>query len=592
MSLFEGVEFRGTFRGYQQRVLDNLDGYVAKGKLNIVAAPGSGKTILGLEIIRRLGEACLIISPTNATRDHWGKRFSEYFLGEERALKDFFSTDLEKAGVINAITYEDLEEYMESYADDGEKKSFKLRRMMREGRIHTICLEEPHHLNAKCLTALENMRELLEKDVKFLSLTTTPPCGYEEAERKRFFQVCGEIDVRISASELVAEKILCPYQERIYFSAPSKEEAVLLQEYVERVQSALEELGRLECVQASIKTAKRWDIMWAYRYNQLYDKMKRSTPEAYIPMLQLLQYYGLRINKYRAKQLTGKKKLPPVRWKDMQIALQFLTDHYDILGEHRKFIMQVLRKYNLYQRKKVQLVPDELIQKIFLVSVGKLVGIREIVGKEYRTLGKALRLLVFTEGIPANVRNVAYVGTQQEFTTIDVISIFETVRRQEIEVKIGVLANNLLILPIFEELQGTMMRMDPLGDTGYAKVDFFGGMPEAVDMVKDLFREGKLQVLIGDQALLEEDWVESGINSLILPGFTRDFSLANAMCGIALQRAAEQPEKNVNIWHLTTWMPEDGENIGKWRKGSLGKDKAWYKASLWKRCLPRKQRRN
>lgn len=64
MTGFENVHFKGTFRDYQQRVLDNAGGYLDDGKINVVAAPGSGKTTLGLELIRRLGMPCLILSPT------------------------------------------------------------------------------------------------------------------------------------------------------------------------------------------------------------------------------------------------------------------------------------------------------------------------------------------------------------------------------------------------------------------------------------------------------------------------------------------------------------------------------------------------
>lgn len=46
MDKFEKVHFKGSFRDYQQRVLDNADRYLKDGKINIVAAPGSGKTVL------------------------------------------------------------------------------------------------------------------------------------------------------------------------------------------------------------------------------------------------------------------------------------------------------------------------------------------------------------------------------------------------------------------------------------------------------------------------------------------------------------------------------------------------------------------
>ena len=50
---YEGIlEFKGTWRRYQARVLEHADRYMADGKIHIVAAPGSGKTTLGIELIR------------------------------------------------------------------------------------------------------------------------------------------------------------------------------------------------------------------------------------------------------------------------------------------------------------------------------------------------------------------------------------------------------------------------------------------------------------------------------------------------------------------------------------------------------------
>ena len=60
---FNNISFKGVFRDYQQRVLDNSSKFLFDGKINIVAAPGSGKTILGLELIRRLDAPCIIFSP-------------------------------------------------------------------------------------------------------------------------------------------------------------------------------------------------------------------------------------------------------------------------------------------------------------------------------------------------------------------------------------------------------------------------------------------------------------------------------------------------------------------------------------------------
>ena len=79
--MWEDVRFDGTFRDYQQRILDESDRYLRQGRLHIVAPPGSGKTILGLELIRRAGAAALVFSPTVAIAGQWIDRFTTHFTG-------------------------------------------------------------------------------------------------------------------------------------------------------------------------------------------------------------------------------------------------------------------------------------------------------------------------------------------------------------------------------------------------------------------------------------------------------------------------------------------------------------------------------
>ena len=48
------LKFKYTWRKYQARVLENTQKYVSDGRVHIVAAPGSGKTTLGIELIARM----------------------------------------------------------------------------------------------------------------------------------------------------------------------------------------------------------------------------------------------------------------------------------------------------------------------------------------------------------------------------------------------------------------------------------------------------------------------------------------------------------------------------------------------------------
>ena len=59
------LHFKGTWRSYQQRVLDKYDRYSQDRKIHIVAAPGSGKTTLGIELIKRIRLLGFNLSPIN-----------------------------------------------------------------------------------------------------------------------------------------------------------------------------------------------------------------------------------------------------------------------------------------------------------------------------------------------------------------------------------------------------------------------------------------------------------------------------------------------------------------------------------------------
>lgn len=100
---FNNVMFKGEFRDYQQRVLDNSAKFLSDGKINIVAAPGSGKTILGLEINRRLGSGTIIMSPTVTIREQWKKRFEDSFIDELDDVNNYVSYDLNDIKLIKYL---------------------------------------------------------------------------------------------------------------------------------------------------------------------------------------------------------------------------------------------------------------------------------------------------------------------------------------------------------------------------------------------------------------------------------------------------------------------------------------------------------
>ena len=245
--MFEGAAFRGTFRSYQQRILDNADKYLSDGRINVVAAPGSGKTVLGLELILRLAKPCIILSPTTTIRDQWGQRFIENFMPDGAEPSKYVSFDFNSCAKITSVTYQALYSAVEKVrCAEGEEQidysELDIFKAVRELGIGTICLDEAHHLQNEWQRALEKFLEELKGEVKIIALTATPPYDANAGEWKRYLSVCGEIDEEIFVPELVKQGTLCPHQDYVWFNYPSENEISEFDDYSERVKEALKEL--------------------------------------------------------------------------------------------------------------------------------------------------------------------------------------------------------------------------------------------------------------------------------------------------------------------------------------------------------------
>jgi len=249
MTGFENIHFHGTFRDYQQRVLDSADRFLKDGKINIVAAPVSGKTVLGLELIRRLGAPCIILSPTTSIREQWGQRLRDLFLDDKSQYTSLFSNDLHNVKLINSITYQALYTSMEKVSskedDDTDLSDIDMFETIKKFGIKTICLDEAHHLRNEWQKALEKFIATLEGNVKIISLTATPPYDAEYAEWSRYVKICGEIDEEIFVPELVGQNTLCPHQDYIYFNYPAESEIAAYERHKENADAALREIGTL-----------------------------------------------------------------------------------------------------------------------------------------------------------------------------------------------------------------------------------------------------------------------------------------------------------------------------------------------------------
>ena len=544
-TMFESVKFNGTFRDYQQRVLDNSIEYLNDGKINIVAAPGSGKTVLGLELIVRLKEPCLILSSTTTIRNQWGDRFAEHFLNGKNAA-DYISYDLKNPKPITSVTYQALHAAVKRLKDseNGEDySSFDFYKQIEKHGIKTICLDEAHHLQNEWQKALSNMMSELNGKVKTIALTATPPYDASPNEWDRYMDVCGEIDEEISVPELVREKSLCPHQDYIYFNYPTQQESAAISDYRTRAVQAVQELYSSPLMQTvNGKLTKR---------NEDYDFLYTNADDI-INLLVLIKDANLTPDKKIARILGVKSILPRADAARLTGAVNFLIGGELLSEDERETCLAIFKRHGVCERGKVCLELNEKLKKQLIASTGKLSAISEIVKSEKANKRDELRMLILTDYIKGD--ELALIGSADKPDTISVVSVFETVRRTGAQV--AALSGSLVILPDYcKELlknSGADFSFSPLGDTGYGKFDFRTDNREKVRLVGELFENNAFSVLVGTKSLLGEGWDAPCINSLILASFVGSFMLSNQMRGRAIRTDKAHADKSANVWHLVT----------------------------------------
>lgn len=103
--LFSHLKFAHPWRNYQQKFLNDISGHLSDTHLHIIAPPGSGKTILGIELMRRLGKKTLVLAPTLTIRNQWQERMVAFFSASEETT---FSFDPAAPADVTFITYQAL----------------------------------------------------------------------------------------------------------------------------------------------------------------------------------------------------------------------------------------------------------------------------------------------------------------------------------------------------------------------------------------------------------------------------------------------------------------------------------------------------
>jgi hypothetical protein len=571
------MQFKGVWRDYQARVLAEMDGHLADGRLHIVAAPGSGKTVLGLEAMRRIGRRTLVLAPSLTIRGQWRDRLFPLFLDDPHGWDAHISTGIDTPATLTIGTYQALHA---GHAGGPGRFDALVSALDAEGPI-TLILDEAHHLRREWWTALFALRDRL-RDPMLLALTATPPYDAPFAEWARYAALCGPIDSEIVVPELVRNGDLCPHQDYVHLSRPRHDEAELL---VAR-RAAIEAL-----VAGLLVDAALLDSLAAHPWlaePEAHAEALLERPDYLTALMILLHAAGRPVPRAAADFLAvDDAVLPPFTSLWLERLFQGLIDEPQtlaLLGDARSAeLRRALGRLGLIESKRVALCENKAVFTAVAGSVAKLDSIVEIARAEAADLGERLRLVILSDRLRAD-------GMPERADApfapakLGVMPIFEALRRAGVlPDALAVLTGTRVILPATAlamlDAEAASLRIDPasLGRRplpacpGHVALECEGDAAQATALVTRLFQRGAVRVLVGTQALLGEGWDAPAINSLILASNAGSYMLSNQMRGRAIRIDPADPDKVAAIWHLATIVPGDTDGAAQGDRALLGR---------------------
>jgi superfamily II DNA or RNA helicase len=562
---FETLNFRYPWRPSQQRVLDAIDSHLSDNRLHVVAAPGAGKTSLGLEIFRRLRKATLVLSPTRVIRDQWIERLSDYCDTSADETLPWISRDLHAPEVLTSVTYQaihsQLSEELATIEDEAElleldegvsaTELHAFIQTLKAGEIEVIILDEAHHLRSQWWRALDRVcRDMPE--LTLVSLTATPPYDSEDHEWNRYEALCGPIDEEISVPELVKAGTLCPHQDYIWAVDVSSSERKKIHEYDDRVSRLCSTL---------IESAEFEDIVRSHPWlsEDQHQKEILKEPQVAIAILSYLKQKQLDISPalLRTMDLT-RPDIPELgrHWWQKLISAVLFSKTFNHSEAHQKSVDQLkkqLRASELLHKRELSVEKSRRLGRSLSLSSSKVEACVNLHRLEFKRRGEALRQVVLTDYI----RDEALVtGLDTGEINLGAWPIFrELTSTSPIAGQIGMLSGRLSI--IHRDLLDELLSLVAAGKFDTEPMDaqgqfhkLSGPLNQLTAAFTELLSRGRIKTLVGTRSLLGEGWDAPAINSLVLASSVGSFMLTNQMRGRAIRIDKNNPQKVSSIWHL------------------------------------------
>ena len=545
------LEFTGNWRPYQAAVLSKFQDYLNDSKLHLIAAPGSGKTVLGVELVSRLAKPTVIVVPRLSIQRQWVAVIEELFRASSADIVTVSQT-VDEPAMIMVITYQALESLQ-------QKWSGQLLTELGAPDGFVLVLDECHHMLGSWADTASDLISAGYID-KVVALTATPPFDAVPAAWKKYQHVCGTADYEISAAELVSHKSLCPHQDFVYVSQPLTEEYNVIQD-IQKRRNVLEN---------NLVTAPEMTKMIAGSL-VLFESLGFTFQIEHIDALNALRHVASKMGTLESHRqahswLGGDVVSNGYDLQKLEAYLDFAFDPQFVAAHDSNAANMVkswCRDAGFWGENRPCLITPGAVRGLLNNSGSKIDSICNIAKSEFATLGDELRLLVLVDFIGTMDGDIlggdhdrnSSADAQRRLTAISafaaLLNRFDAIRAQ-----VALVTGEVCIVPHWLAAQcginTTKMVSELIGDSHYSVCGRKSYIDRLVTACTSEMRAGGLKIMIGTASLLGEGWDCDAINALVLASQIGSFVTSNQMRGRAIRINPNQPDKVANIWHLLT----------------------------------------
>lgn len=531
---YAALRFPHPFRRHQGEALEALATASDRGDRRawVVLPPGAGKTLVGLETIRREGARrdgvrALVLSPNTAIQGQWVRGWEEF---ETPGPPVPIDTDRDLGSPVTSLTYQSLAVF-DPERDDDDDDGTELDRLHPNGRELvdrlraagpvTLVLDECHHLLEVWGRLLVEILDSLP-EATVLGLTATPPESLSADQVALVAELFGDIRYAASIPAVVREGHLAPFMDLVWLTTPNGAETEWLADQTER-------FAELTTALVGPSFGSTPFLVWADRQfagEVPFERLAAKSPLLADAALRLrhaglveLPVHIVDGEQHQQRPTAEDWALLIDGWYDACLATS-LDDRDEVV---RDALRRALPAVGYQLTKRGMRRGRSGVDRVLARSSAKSAAMVEIVAAEHRNLGDRLAMLVICDHesasatLSADLRGVlteqagsarlALAQLLADPATSGLAPVLVTGRT------VAAAPATLLRLRLAAERPDLTVG-EPDAD-GIAELTGPWSSRQWVRAVTDFFSEGECRVLVGTRALLGEGWDAPSCTGLI-----------------------------------------------------------------------------